>query len=70
MIRITRRLIQKILTLVCSLFGIQAAVSCGDDGIFQTVYDAPVMYGMPPNYGYVSGRVFGDTDGDGTVEPL
>ena len=69
--RIAKSLIAKIFTFFCTLAGIPLIFSCGEDGNTVTKpIEAPVMYGMPPNYGYISGTVKGDSDGNGTTKPL
>ncbi len=61
-----RSLSKKLFTFVCSLLGLHFLVSCGEKEDRSNV----ALYGMPPNYGQIIGTVKGDTDGNGTVEPL
>ena len=69
--KLARSLIAKFFSALCSLFGIPFIFSCGDNGIInKTVTDELGMYGMPPNYGYISGTVKGDINDDGTATPL
>ena len=62
----------KFFSFLCSIFGLQFLVACDDDSrIFKNeVTEEPAMYGMPPNWGYISGVVKGDTNNDGKTEPI
>jgi len=63
-----RSLSKKLFTFVCSLLGLHFLISCGnnDDDRIKLVS----LYGMPGNYGQISGTIRGDVNGDGTTQPL
>ena len=56
---------QKALTAFLSALGVSVCVSCGDGGLDPYV-DIPAMYGMPPNWGGIHGKVtYGDNPVNG-----
>ncbi|MBR4374554.1 MAG: hypothetical protein IKP49_09365 [Treponema sp.] len=71
-----RFLWRKIIALFSSLIGLNILTSCKDapQDATETAKvipeEVPCLYGMPPDYGEITGIVTGDSDGDGIEEPL
>ena len=71
-----RFLWRKIIALFSSLIGLNILTSCKDapQDATETAKvipeEVPCLYGMPPDYGEITGIVKGDSDGDGIEEPL
>lgn len=61
-----RSLSKKLFTFVCSLLGLHFLISCGEKEDRSNV----ALYGMPPNYGQITGTIRGDVNDDGTIQPL
>ena len=67
--RFVKSVFNRFLGFLCSLFGLPFLYSC-DEGLGIFVTEGVAAYGMPPNWGYISGTVTGDSNGDGTATPL
>ena len=69
-LRIKNFFSKKTVTSMMTAAGIPVLFSCGADGLFSRENAGVSLYGMPPNYGYISGTVRGDVNKDGKMQPL
>ena len=68
-VKFVRSVVGRIISSLLSVLGLQFLLSC-DSSFLNEEHFETSTYGMPPNWGYVSGVMKGDTDGDGKTEPL